>query len=139
MTPRARPRTDPCGRPEALNRLAQADAFLAAAELVVADPSDLAFPGVAAALAVLAGVAAADAACCARLGRRARGQAHAEALTLIATVAPGGAAMAKDLDRLLARKDSSHYGVAFVSAAEAARMVGWAKRLVTTAGAAVEA
>jgi hypothetical protein len=47
--------------------------------------------------------------------------------------------MAKDLDRLLARKDSSHYGVAFVSAAEAARMVGWAKRLVATARAAVEA
>lgn len=89
MTPRLRTRTDLCGRPEAVNRLAQADAFLAAAELVVADP--------------------------------------------------GGAAMAKDLDRLLARKDSSHYGVAFVSAAEAARMVVWAKRLVATASAAAEA
>ena len=36
MTPRPQPRTDPCDRPQALNRLAQAEAFLAAAELVVA-------------------------------------------------------------------------------------------------------
>ena len=50
-----------------------------------------------------------------------------------------GADTAKDLQRLLNRKDDSQYGVAFVSAGEASRMVGWAKRLLGTARRAVEA
>jgi hypothetical protein len=56
------------------------------ADLVLGDDSDLATPSVAAALAVLAGIAASDAACCARLGRRPRGQDHATATTLLRTV-----------------------------------------------------
>lgn len=139
MTPRSRPRTQPCGRAEALNRLAQADSFLTAATLVLDDDTDVASPGVAAALAVLAGIAAADAACCARLERRARGQAHDEALALLAEIAPHGAEMAKDLQRLLNRKDASHYGTAFLSSGEATRMVGWAKRILGKAARVVEA
>ena len=46
MTPRPQPRTDPCDRCQALNRFAQAEAFFAAADLVVADDSDVAYPGV---------------------------------------------------------------------------------------------
>jgi hypothetical protein len=46
--------------------------------------------------------------------------------------------MAKDLQRLLNRKDDSQYGVAFVSAGDAGRMVSWAKRLVAHARRAVE-
>jgi hypothetical protein len=88
---------------------------------------------------VLAGIAASDAACCARLGARVRGQSHSEAVELLGTVEPRGADMAKDLQRLLNRKDDSQYGVAFVSAAEAARMVAWAKRLLGHARRAVEA
>ena len=109
------------------------------AELVAADDTDVANPGIAAGLAVLAGIAASDAACCARLGLRARGQAHEQAVAVVATVAPHGEDMAKDLDRLLRRKDDSHYGLAFVSAGDANHMVGWAKRLVARARAAVEA
>ena len=139
MNPRPKTREERCGRGDALNRLAQADAFLAAATLVIDDDSDTAKPTVAASLAVLAAIAASDAACCARLGKRARGQAHPEAVALLATVAPHGAAMAKDLERLVARKDAVQYGVTFISAAEAARMVSWATRLVQRAGAAVEA
>jgi hypothetical protein len=139
VTPRAQPRRSPCGRVEATARLAQADAYLAAARLVVDDPSDVANAGVAASLAVLAGIAAADAACCARLSARARGQDHREATALVATVVPHGPAMAKDLDRLLDRKDSVHYGAAMISAAEGARMVSWAARLVGHARTAVEA
>lgn len=139
MTPRSQARQSPCGRVEANSRLAQADAYLAAARLVVDDPTDVANPGVAAALAVLAGIAAADAACCARLSARARGQDHREATALVATVAPHGLAMAKDLGRLLDRKDSVHYGAALISAGEGARMVSWAARLVRHAHAAVEA
>jgi hypothetical protein len=136
---RSRARTQPCDRSDALTRLAQAEAFLLAAELIVDDDGDDATPSVAASLAVLAGIAAADAACCARLASRARGQSHAEAVELLGTVVPRGPEMAKDLRRLLNRKDDSHYGLAFVSAGEAGRMVGWAKRLVEQARRAVEA
>jgi hypothetical protein len=136
---RSTSRTQGCDRGDALTRLAQAESFLLAAELIVDDDSDDATPSVAASLAVLAGIAASDAACCARLGLRARGQSHAEAVELLGTVAPGGADMAKDLQRLLNRKDDSQYGLTFVSAAEATRMVGWAKRLLGRARKAVEA
>ena len=114
MTPRRSARQEPCGRVEATSRLAQADAYLVAARLVVDDASDVANPGVAGALAVLAAIAAADAACCARLA-------------------------SKDLQRLLDRKDTVHYGTTMITAAEGARMVGWAARLVGHAHVAVEA
>jgi hypothetical protein len=137
----ARPkgRIQSCDRSDALNRLAQAESFLLAAELIVDDDSDDATPSVAASLAVLAGIAASDAACCARLGVRARGQSHADAVEILGTVEPRGGDMATDLQRLLNRKDDSQYGVAFVSAGEASRMVGWAKRLLGNARRAVEA
>ena len=136
---RSTSRTQGCDRGDALTRLAQAESFLLAAELIVDDDSDDATPSVAASLAVLAGIAASDAACCARRGLRPRGQSHAEAVELLSTVAPGGADMAKDLQRLLNRKDDSQYGLTFVSAAEATRMVSWAKRLLERARKAVEA
>jgi hypothetical protein len=120
---RSKARTQSCDRSDALTRLAQSESFLLAAELVVDDDSDDATPSVAASLAVLAGIAASDAACCARLG----------------TVEPHGADMAKDLQRLLNRKDDSQYGLTFVSSAEAGRVVGWAKRLLSHARRAVEA
>ena len=132
-------RTQPCGRPQARTRLEQAEAFVLAADLVLDDTTALANPGVTAALAILAGIAASDAACCARVRRRARGQAHDEAVDLLATVEPGGTEMAKDLKRLLQKKDSASYGVSFFSLAEARDLVGWAKRLIRRAQTAVEA
>ncbi|HET8930523.1 MAG TPA: hypothetical protein VFN21_07700 [Acidimicrobiales bacterium] len=137
----ARPkmRMQSCDRRAALSRLAQAEAFLLAAELLVDDDSDAAAPSVAASLAVLAGIAASDAACCARLGVRARGQAHTEAVELLGSVDPGGTSMAKDLQRLLNRKDDSQYGITLVASADAGRMVGWAKRLLRLSSEAVEA
>ena len=122
---RSKTRTQSCDRSDALTRLAQSESFLLAAELIVDDDSDDATPSVAA--------------CCARLGVRARGQAHTEAVDLLGTVEPRGADMAKDLRRLLNRKDDSQYGLAFVSSAEAGRTVGWAKRLLGHARRAVEA
>jgi hypothetical protein len=132
-------RTQPCGRPQARTRLEQAEAFVLAAELVLDDSTTLANPGVAAALAILAGIAASDAACCARVRRRARGQAHEEAVALLETVEPGGTEMAKDLKRLLQKKDSASYGASFFSLREGRDLVGWAKRLIGRALAAVEA
>ena len=86
--------------------------------------------GVSAALAVLAGIAASDAATCQRLGVRSRGQDHTEAVGLLRTVLPDGPDLAKDLERLLDIKDSAQYGVLGVSDAEARRAVDWARRMV---------
>lgn len=131
----ARPdaRTADCTPAEARARLQQAEAFLTAAELVLADDTDAATPGVAAALSVLAGIAACDAACCAKLRKRSRGQDHLAAVNLVGGVAPHGEALAKDLRRLLAAKDESHYGVTLVSAAKAKRLVGYARRQIELA------
>jgi hypothetical protein len=107
------------------------------ADLVLADTSDAAHAGIAAALAVLGGIAASDAACCAKLGERSRGQSHEEAVVLLERVVPGGPAMARDLHRLVARQDDSHYGLHSVSQTDARKMVEWAQRLVTAARRAV--
>jgi hypothetical protein len=107
--------------------------------LIVDDQSDAATPGVAASLAVLAGIAASDAACCARLGIRPRGQSHTEAVALLGSLDRYGADMAKDLQRLLNRKDDSQYGLTFVSAGDARKLLEWAKRMVGRAQKAVEA
>lgn len=136
---RSKTRTQPCNRSDALKRLTQADAFLFASELIVTDDGDHATPDVAASLAVLAGIAAADAACCARLEIRPRGQSHGEAIGLLGTVEPFGAEMAKRLQRLLNRKDESHDGLTFVSSADAGRMVSWARRLFGLAQRTAEA
>ncbi len=136
---RSKSRTQDCNRRDAQNRLTHAERFVEVAELVLGDHSSTTNPGVAASLAVLAGIAASDAACCAKLRKRARGQSHEEAEAVLKTVAPDGPEMAKDLGRLLQRKDDSHYGMAFVSRGDADDMVVWAKRLVGMARVAVEA
>lgn len=68
-------RTQACGPAEARRRLDQARSFLEVAELT-ADVNDLTleYASVAASLAILAGIAAADAACCQELGRRSRSE-----------------------------------------------------------------
>ena len=88
MTPQAG-RTQACNRGQAIVRLNQARAFLEVAELVGTEEDELANDNVAAALAVLAGIAAADAACCATLGR------------------------------LIDIKDGAHYGMVYVGAQQA--------------------
>ena len=135
MSARKSTSTSPCGRPEALTRLAQARKFAEVASLCIGDLSDDALPHVAAALAVLAGIAASDAACCARLKQRPRGQDHREAEALVATIHPNGSNMAKDLSRLLNEKDNAQYGVMLVSRTTAAKMVEWAERLIDSASA----
>lgn len=93
-SPRREQRTATCGRPEAASRLEQARKFLEVAEML--EPVDtLAEGNVAGSLAVLAGIAAADAACCATLGRRSRAQDHKAALDLVRQVEPGGRDAAK--------------------------------------------
>lgn len=114
MTPRSISRMQPCGEAEALVRLAHAHKFLEVADLI-ADADDADYASASAALAVLAGIAASDAACCRALGRRSRGQDHREAASLVARVQPDGRRAANSLRRLLDMKDEAHYGFFDVS------------------------
>ena len=135
MSPRPRGRAAPCSRDDARIRLRHAESFLLVADLVLAQADDplLALTSVASSLAVLAGIAASDAACCASLKVRARGQDHEEAIRLVQSVSPGGEQMARDLGRLLSLKDDAQYGVLVVPADRAESAVAWARRLVEAA------
>lgn len=114
-------------------------ADLVIGEQLDADADDaMSLSGVAAALAVLAGVAASDAATCHRFGQRSRGQQHTDAVDLLRTVVPNGRELANDLARLLELKDTAHYGVLGVSDGEARRAVDWARRMVGHARAVIE-
>jgi hypothetical protein len=132
MTPRPSGRTQSCGRTEARTRLAHARAFADTAALVLGIDDD-GSENVAASLAVLAGIAAGDASCCAALGRRARGQDHRNAVVLLTGIAAVGTEMGNDLARLLDIKDNAQYGVLFVSPTIAAQAVKWGQRMVAAA------
>ena len=119
MSPNPEGRTAKCGRVQAQTRLQHAKKFYEVAELVALEGADIpASSSVAAALAVLAGIAASDAACCIAMGRRSRGQDHRQAVTLVQQVSPGGTGAARNLGRLLDIKDTAHYGVIPVSGPE---------------------
>ncbi len=107
-----------------------ANAYLEVAELVLAEPIREEFLSVAAGEAVLAGIAASDAICGARLGKRHRGENHRDAATLLATATPDGNALENTLNRLVDVKDEAHYGVILVSASKARATVRLALRLV---------
>ena len=59
---------------------------------------------------MLAGIAAADAACCATLGHRSRAQDQRDATAMLRSIASGGAQASNQLARLLQLKDQSQYG-----------------------------
>ena len=128
-------RTQACGRLEARTRLAHARKFLEVAELTATERDISESGSVAAALAVLAGIAASDAACCGALGRRSRGQDHHDAEQLVAQIQPGGAKAAEELRRILDLKDSAHYGLIDVSGENLKRVLRLAKSLVDFAQA----
>lgn len=109
MTPRQPSRTQRCGPEEARSRLRDARAHLQIAELAsrTSAPEEI---KAAISSAVLAGIAAADAACCQALGERSRGQDHLEAVRFVKQVAPEGLTAANALERLLSLKDEAQYG-----------------------------
>ena len=111
MSPRQPSRLQPCSKADASTRLRHARSFLEVARLVAEEGDDLDYSSPSAALAVLSGIAAADAACCKALGRRARGQDHNEAASLVERVTPGGKQAANSLRRLLSLKDEAQYGL----------------------------
>jgi hypothetical protein len=131
-------RTQRCGAPQARERLAQAKSFLEVAELTADenDP-DLEFGGVAASVAVLAGIAATDAACCQVLGKRSRSDDHHDAETLLEQITPGGKKAAGQLRQLINIKDAAHYGLISVSAAQLKHSLRQARALVEFADEAL--
>lgn len=99
--------------------------------LVAEEPdSELSYSSTAASLAVLAGIAATDAACCAAQGARFRGQDHRQAATLVESVLPDGREAAKSLRALLALKDEAQYGLVDVSRSRLKRAIRNADDLI---------
>jgi hypothetical protein len=128
-------RTQRCSEAHARTRLEHARAFRRVADLV--EDAGPEFASAAAAVAVLAGVAACDAACCKALGRRSRGPDHHEAEDLVRQVEPGGKVAAIALRRLLDLKDAAHYGLFDVSGSDLRTAIRQADKLVTFAEAIV--
>ena len=111
---------------------AHAQKFLEAADLVAGEAADginLASASVAAALAVLAGIAASDAACCLKLGKRSRGEGHHQAADFLRKII-GGEKPADALTRLISLKDTAQYGVINISDAELTIAMRRARTLV---------
>lgn len=93
----SRIRVQQCDGEDARKRLVAAGKLLVLAELVDGE-SDPDFANVAASLAVLAGIAASDSACCKALAYRSRAERHMEAVRVLERVANGGKDAAKAVD-----------------------------------------
>jgi hypothetical protein len=136
VSPRQSARTQTCSEGDARGRLRDARAQLDLAEIAGANstPEDR---KAAASCAVLAGIAAADAACCKALGERSRSQSHRDAVALVRQVVPGGADAAKQLERLLGLKDQAQYGFEEVGGQTLAAALRRARALVAFAETAL--
>lgn len=127
--PRRTTRRQECDRTQARARLRDAQAHLDLAE--IADANSTAQERKAAAsCAVIAGIAAADAACCAALGQRSRGQDHREATDLLRLITPGGDQAARQFGRLIGLKDAAQYGLDDISGTTLTAAQRQAKALV---------
>lgn len=104
MTPR-RASTRPAGRAEAKSRLRLASKYLEAADLVATEDGEAI--NVAIGMAVLSGIAAADAICISALGERSSAADHAAAVGLLAQV---NRQLSLRLRTLMDLKAAAHYG-----------------------------
>lgn len=120
------PKTSGCTTEEARARLKKARDYLELAEVALA--ADKFDP--AASDAVLAGIAASDAVCCARLRKRSSGDDHEAAARLLETVDPRAAT---NLTRLLGVKYKAQYDYRPVTRMEAEQAFRRARRLLDTA------
>ena len=132
-------RTENCGHVQARTRLAQARKFLEVADIAAIETETDEWKSVAVANAVTAGIAAADAACCAVLGRRSRGQDHRQATDLLKQIEPDGGAAAKALTELLDMKDTAQYGLVNMTAPRVKAALRRARQLVDFAANQVDA
>lgn len=134
---RVKTRTQPCTADQAGKRLADARRFLELAE-IAGEETEAASFGVSAANAVLAGIAAADAACCRALGERSRGDDHRDAIALVAQVSPGGPDASKAVGRLLGIKNDAEYGLTVISRAKRETALRQAHKLLEFAEAVLQ-
>ncbi len=131
----ARSKHADCSKAEARNRLEHARLYLEVAEPVLLDESG-SEATVATGNAVLAGIAAADALCCALVGKRYRGADHRPAAEYLVSVT-GDKALGKALRDLIDIKDQAHYGIDNVKTRRAATAVRRAKVLMAAASGGV--
>jgi len=126
-------RSQRCNEADARRRLQHSKQFLEVDDLAAEDQrhdGSLEYGNAAATLAVLAGIAAADAACCKALGRRSRTDDHDQASTLVSEIAGDGQTAAKDLHSLVALKNDAQYGFYTVGGGELTKALRKARSLV---------
>jgi hypothetical protein len=124
-----RARVRPVNAAQASAYVTKAEEYLAAAESELEAGRAIA----ATSLAINAGINAADAVCGLRVGQRAVGQDHDEALALVRTAGPDGVAVAKELGRLLPMKTRAEYEPDRIPVSDATKAVERAKRIVVIA------
>lgn len=115
---------------------AQARAYVSKAEEYLSAATselDADRPIAATSLAIHAGIDAADAVTGMRLGQRAAGQDHDEALVRLRTAGPDGTAVAKELARLLPMKIRAEYEPDNIPKSDASKAVERARRIVEVA------
>lgn len=122
--------TRPCPPDVRRGRLVKAEGFLQAASDVgvLDDAGELSSAVVT--LYVHAGIAASDVICCARLGRHAGGESHAEAISLLTAA---NATSAKHLATLLSVKTKAGYSHTPASAADVKKSARAAAKLIEDA------
>jgi hypothetical protein len=130
---RPRGKITECTPAEARERRDQARAFIDVAEMVLTESASRHEAQVAAALAVLAAIAAADAICGLTLHRYSRGQDHAQAVKLLEKVSLEDTTLPGKLRRILSSKDSVHYSPYLVTDKDARNLVRQARALVVAA------
>jgi hypothetical protein len=101
------------------------------AEVAAEEPAVPESATAAVANAVLGGIAASNAACCAALGRRARDQDHGRAAELLGQVAdPNEVKPGQALRWLLRLKDSAHHGMSDLSGQDVQSALRLLRRLI---------
>ncbi len=128
MVPRSR-RTRSVNAPQARAYVGKAEEYLSAATAELAADRPIA----ATSLAIHAGINAADAVTGMRLGQRAAGQDHDQALVLLRTAGPDGTAVAKELARLLPMKTRAEYEPDDIPKSDVSKAVERARRIVEVA------
>jgi HEPN domain-containing protein len=122
-------RTRPVTAPQVRGYVAKAEEYLAAATSELEAGRSIA----ATSLAIHAAINAADAVTGRRMGRRAAGEDHREVLALLRDAGKDGAAVERELARLLALKTKAEYEPDEIPRAEAGRAVERARRCVEVA------
>jgi hypothetical protein len=111
---------------DARAHLAKARTFLEAA----VQNNDAALYDPATSNAVLSGINSKDAICLKLTGKTGKTDNHEQAVKELGSTGPVGRTLAPTLGRLLKLKPKSQYQAATTSAADAAKAIGWAQKLL---------